>query len=208
MLVTDPGGVRMSAYIELWRSAGAEALPLEEKEVTLGKSRANHVVIAGDESVSRAHAVLEHLASGWMIRDLGSRNGTYVNGERIFGERALRDHDEIRLGNTRIVFRSRVVQSETGVTVGSDPPPELTRRERDVLLELCRPLLSGDLFTEPSSMKQIAASLYLTEATIKQYLIRLYGKFGIVEGERRRVRLANEAVHRGAVTLADLRPRT
>ena len=74
------------------------------------------------------------------------------------------------------------------------------------LLALCRPVLSADLFTEPASIRLIAEQLVVTEAAVKQHLLRLYDKFGVYEsGERRRVRLANEAVRRGAVSLADLR---
>mgnify|MGYP002336169275 FL=1 len=45
----------------------------------------------------------------------------------------------------------------------------------------------------------------MSEAAVKQHLARLYIKFGIYDGERRRVRLANEALRRGAVTMADVR---
>ena len=52
----------------------------------------------------------------------------------------------------------------------------------------------------------IAEQLVVTEAAVKQHLLRLYDKFGVYDsGERRRVRLANEAIRRGAVTLSDLR---
>jgi DNA-binding NarL/FixJ family response regulator len=91
-------------------------------------------------------------------------------------------------------------------TETTDPVPELTRRERDVLVQLCRPVLAGDVFTEPASSREIAEALVVTEAAVKQHLLNLYVKFGIHgDGERRRVRLANDAVHRGAVTIADLR---
>lgn len=84
-------------------------------------------------------------------------------------------------------------------------PPELTRRERDVLIALCRPLLDGDVFTEPAPVREIAAALVVTEAAVKQHLGHLYDKFGIAQsGERRRIRLANEAIRRGAVPLMDL----
>jgi class 3 adenylate cyclase len=83
-------------------------------------------------------------------------------------------------------------------------PPELTRRERDVLLALCRPALDFDVFTEPASVREIALSLVVTEAAVKQHLLHLYDKFGITEtADRRRVRLAREAIRRGAVALAD-----
>ncbi len=84
--------------------------------------------------------------------------------------------------------------------------PALTQRERDVLLALCRPLLTGDAFTEPASIRAIAAELVVSEAAVKQHLSRLYVKFEAgVHGERRRVQLANAAVGRGAVKVGDLR---
>jgi ATP/maltotriose-dependent transcriptional regulator MalT len=80
----------------------------------------------------------------------------------------------------------------------------LTRRERDVLVVLCRPLLSGDPFTEPASIREIAGALIVSDAAVKQHLANLFDKFGIVEGDRRRVRLANAALSSGAVSLSDL----
>jgi hypothetical protein len=81
-------------------------------------------------------------------------------------------------------------------------PPRLTRREVEVLVVLCRPLVSDDPFPEPASVRRMALELFVTEAAIKQHLQNLYDKFAIpAEGERR-VRLANEAIRCGAVTLA------
>jgi DNA-binding CsgD family transcriptional regulator len=62
------------------------------------------------------------------------------------------------------------------------------------------------MFTEAASLREIAAALVISEAGVQQHLLRLYDKFGIAPGTgRRRGQLANEAVRRGAVTLADLR---
>jgi DNA-binding NarL/FixJ family response regulator len=84
--------------------------------------------------------------------------------------------------------------------------PEITRRERDVLIELCRPAAESDLFCEPSSVRDIAASLRVSEAAIKQHLLNLYEKFAIEDcGERRRVALAREAMRRDVVTVGELR---
>jgi tetratricopeptide (TPR) repeat protein len=80
-------------------------------------------------------------------------------------------------------------------------PPELTRRERDVLVVLCRPFARGAVFTEPASIREVAETLGVSEAAVKQHLTNLYDKFGIFEGtERRRVRLANIALSEGIVT--------
>ena len=79
--------------------------------------------------------------------------------------------------------------------------PELTRRERDVLAALCRPVLSDDVFAEPASVHEIAQVLVVTDAAVKQHLLHLYDKFGIDAGQRRRVSLAKEAIRRGALDL-------
>jgi tetratricopeptide (TPR) repeat protein len=77
---------------------------------------------------------------------------------------------------------------------------ELTRRENDVLVALCRPLSTEDVVAQPASVREIAAELVVTEAAVKQHLIHLYDKLGIAEGgERRRVTLAREAVRLGLV---------
>jgi len=69
---------------------------------------------------------------------------------------------------------------------------------------LCRPLLDRDLFTEPASIREVATALVVSEAAVKQHLAKLYGKFGVDAADHRRARLANEALRRGAVTIADL----
>lgn len=170
--------------------------------MSVGSLETNDVVVDGD-GVSRAHAVLERFGDTWCVRDLGSRNGTFVNGERIIGERALHSGDEILLGRLRLLFRGPARGTETAALA---QPPSLTPRERDVLLGLCRPLLTGDAFTEPASTRAIAGELVVSEAAVKQHLSRLYDKFGVGGGERRRVLLANAAIARGAVKLGDLRP--
>jgi DNA-binding NarL/FixJ family response regulator len=103
-----------------------------------------------------------------------------------------------------MLFRGPAGGTETAAI--AEAPP-LTPRERDVLLALCHPLLTGDAFTEPASIRAIAAELVVSEAAVKQHLSRLYVKFDVADAERRRVQLANAAVSTGAVKLSDLRPR-
>jgi DNA-binding CsgD family transcriptional regulator len=195
----------MGAYLEVWSSAGRELVALEAGRLTLGADAANDLVLPADPTLSRLHAVLERYGAGWCVRDLDSRNGTFVNGQRVWRERPLWAGDELRVGATRLVYRSDQPAGGKG-TQASEPPPELTRREREVLVVLCRTVLAGAAFTEPASIREIADALVISEAAVKQHLGHLYDKFGIHGGgERRRVRLANEALGRGAVTMAALR---
>ena len=200
------GPVRaMSTYLEVQGPEGSKLLNLLGDRVSVGKDPSNELAVPSDPSVSRLHAVLERFPAGWCIRDLDSRNGTFVNGARIWGERPLHPGDEIRVGSTTLVFRSESSRPLPS-TDAPLPVPGLTRRERDVLVALCRPLASGDVFTEPASVRDMAQALVVSEAAIKQHLAHLYDKFGLYEeDQRRRVRLANEALHRGVVRLGDLR---
>jgi DNA-binding SARP family transcriptional activator len=84
---------------------GEVAIPLLGDRLTIGRSRANDVALVSDHAVSRVHALLERVASGWCVRDLGSRNGTLVNDEPIEASRALREGDAIAVGGWRAVFR-------------------------------------------------------------------------------------------------------
>ncbi len=82
--------------------------------------------------------------------------------------------------------------------------PELTKRELDVLISLCRPALSDDAFITPATAREIAVDMIVTEAAVKQHLLRLYGKFRVPEGVNRRARLANQVISLGLVRpLAD-----
>lgn len=57
-----------------------------------------------DASVSRRQAELQQEGAGWVVRDIGSSNGTFVNGQRLTGDRPLRPGDEIAMGNYSLFF--------------------------------------------------------------------------------------------------------
>ena len=178
---------------------------LEADRMTVGKSAENDVSLPDDPTASHLHAVLERFPAGWCVADLGSSNGTWLNGSRIWSSQRLRHGDEIRVGQTRLIFRD-LAEAGGAQTEAEEAPPSLTVRERDVLIALCRPLLARDMFTEPASTRGIADELVITQAAVKQHLANLFDKFGVPAAEsNRRVRLANDALRRGAVSIGDLR---
>ncbi|MFY9607847.1 MAG: DUF3616 domain-containing protein [Blastocatellia bacterium] len=77
---------------------------LFHSDIQLGKGPRNDVVIA-DPAVSSAHAVIGYENGNYSIRDLGSRNGTYLNGERLTEPRALQHGDVIGMGLSKLTFR-------------------------------------------------------------------------------------------------------
>ena len=71
----------------------------------------NNTIQLLDRIVSKEHCVVELRGSRWVLRDLGSLNGTYVNEQRVAGESFLSHGDQIALGNTRAVFQDVAVQA-------------------------------------------------------------------------------------------------
>lgn len=71
----------------------------------VGRGTHNDVTL-GDKSVSSTHAKLQRRASDWFIVDAESRNGTYVDGERVSGERKLPAACELRFGGVKALFRA------------------------------------------------------------------------------------------------------
>jgi FHA domain len=200
----------MSSHLEIWSGGGNSRLsPLDLDSISIGRADTNDVALSFDPTVSRLHAVIVNYRGGWCVRDLGSANGTYLNGERLLSEQLLRPDDEIRVGATRIVFRSSVdphLATNPTIQAGDAITPQLTKRELDVLVALCRPLLGTEAFAQPASNQTIAAELVVGVAAVKFHLGHLYDKLSIpAEGGSRRARLANEALERGIVNRARLR---
>lgn len=78
---------------------------LELPRVTLGRHPSN-VLRLVDREVSKEHALIERDGHDFVLRDLNSSNGTFVNGRRLVRELRLRDGDEIALGSSRLVFHA------------------------------------------------------------------------------------------------------
>jgi FHA domain/Domain of unknown function (DUF1707) len=76
------------------------ALPEAEGTVTLGRSRDCDCVLA-EPSVSRRHAELRRDGARWLLRDVGSRNGTRVNGVRLLDEAEVGPGDRVSFGDAR-----------------------------------------------------------------------------------------------------------
>jgi predicted component of type VI protein secretion system len=194
-------------------------------QASVGRERPSDLVLGWDGQVSRLHARFERVDDGWTVVDDGmSRNGTFVNGERVSGRRPLNDGDTLRFGATEMTFRSPPVeapapQAEAPPPVAAQAPPaiagdpapapepgvDLSTSQHRVLVALCRPYKSGGFATPPSD-QQIADELFLSVRAVKTHLAVLFAKLGVDElpEDQRRVGLVERAFQSGVISERDL----
>lgn len=184
-------------------------LSVDTPRVTVGRAADADVALVADPEVSRLHATIEWIGTDWTIVDDGlSRNGTFVNGERISGRRRLRNGDSIRIGNSAFVFRDLSDRLGDPTRIAADLPTvrSLTQTQRTILVALCRPYKHGATFANPASNQQIADEVFLSVDAVKTHLRALFAKFGVEQlpQNQKRLRLVEKALHSGVITEHDL----
>jgi pSer/pThr/pTyr-binding forkhead associated (FHA) protein len=179
----------------------------EARVLTIGRAEDSDIGISWDPHVSGLHAELRPGGGRWRIVDDGlSRNGTFVNDQRVMGRRRLRDGDQLRVGSTVLVFRHPAARRVKSTEIdGPDQRLALSPAQRRVLVALCRPFAGGTEFARPATNRAIADELCLTVAAVKTHLRTLFPRFGLdgLPHNEKRARLAKEALQRGVVTPAD-----
>lgn len=174
----------------------------------LGRSPESDILVSWDPRVSAVHASLERRGSRWVIEDDGlSRNGTFLAGERLRGQRTLHDGDVIQVGDTLIGFRDPASEQVLAtVTMVSIAPPEVSPAQRRILFALCRPLADTSRST-PATNEEISRELTLTVAAVKSHLRVLFDRFELdqLPQNEKRARLAERAIVSGVVRLSELR---
>jgi hypothetical protein len=96
-----------------WLEYQGHTLDLRNGAIVVGRSSSCHIVL-DDGLVSRRHAQFVVNDRGAFVEDFGSVNGVYVNGERISGQRSLRDGDRVQIGKQDFVFRSTAQTADAG----------------------------------------------------------------------------------------------
>jgi len=202
---------RSGAPFVAYREAGAHlrVSALDGERICIGRDRGNDVVVAWDGEVSRLHAVLERLAGAWTVVDDGlSRNGTFVNGQRVRGRRRLDDRDLLRVGATELLYRNPAAEAqETSPVSAGGAAAGLTPGQRRVVVALCRPLLDavGPGATTPSNA-ELAEALGLSTEAVRTHLKTLFRLFEVPDlpQNRKRAELARRALAAGVVVPRDL----
>jgi pSer/pThr/pTyr-binding forkhead associated (FHA) protein len=217
--MVEPSGMTVAAirgaqpaepYLSRWDArAEQRRWPLQAAVVTIGRAASADVVIDGDLLVSRLHSTLERVAGVWTIVDNGlSRNGTFVNGDRVSGRVQLHDRDQIRVGGTVLTFCAPAEIDGLHTIVGEPLPTaaRLTPAQRAVLIALCRPYKDERAYATPSTNQQIADELFLSLDGVKTHLRALYHKLCIdqLPQNQKRARLVEMALRYGLVSTHDL----
>lgn len=97
--------------------------PLNKDHVIVGRE-VKCAIMLNDNSVSRQHSSITRLAEGYLIRDLGSSNGTYVNGQRI-QEYLLQDGDRVSIGDIEFWFEAPI--DDRGGSLSGERGPGLSQ---------------------------------------------------------------------------------
>jgi pSer/pThr/pTyr-binding forkhead associated (FHA) protein len=178
------------------------------ERLSVGRGAGNELSLPWDTEVSRLHAELEAIAGEWTVSDDGlSRNGTFVNGNRISGRTRLRDGDVLRVGQTSIAYRRPEAEDSMPTQVAgarltlTDLPPT----QRQVLVALARPYKHNE-FAVPATNQDIADELHLSVDAVKSHLRTLFQRFGIehLPQNQKRSRLVAEALQSGLISTRDL----
>lgn len=157
----------VSGKLHLLTGSAETVFLLEAPRFTIGRGSENSLCLS-DQSISRCHAEIIRLGNDFLIRDLGSTNGTFVNDERV-SEQLLNDEDSIRFGNSgsKVLFN---LSKERRLT-----PTKLPRHKSEDLIGSLTGKLSS-LSTderEEVSLRCILAEAHLNEGRPDLALDRL-----------------------------------
>jgi pSer/pThr/pTyr-binding forkhead associated (FHA) protein len=108
----------------LWLQLGHERFPIRQGEITLGRSR-YCTVIVDNATTSRQHAAIRVQGDVVTLYDLGSRNGTLVNGERISAPTQLKLGDVLGIGSDSCSLVESTVADDSTRTAERDAPADL-----------------------------------------------------------------------------------
>jgi len=199
---------RGAPFLVFHDGAGRQVInELAPGTLTVGRGAGCDVALAWDREVSRLHAQLEATGGQWVLVDDGlSRNGSFVNGERVVGRRVLRDGDRLVFGDTPVIYRGAPSQGDSSTVVVPDSPAAvlLTPTQRRILVALCRPVRDS-AFATPSTNREIAEEVFLSVDAVKAHLRSLFERFGLEDlpQNQKRARLAAVALLQGIVTARD-----
>lgn len=120
-------------------------IPLDRDRIGLGRSSMNELCYPDDASLSRQHLVLLHKDGRWHVEDLGSKNGTMLNGRRIERPTPFNPGDRITAGHLTIEFKNQEAQADTVVFIDDTESASATSITVAAKLDAVLGTRTGDL---------------------------------------------------------------
>jgi ABC transport system ATP-binding/permease protein len=184
------------------------SLPLVHDEYSLGRGETNAIRLT-DRNVSRKHATLKKNGAGWVLADLQSYNGTFVNNERVVGERAVASGDVRMVGDYRLILTDETAAAAAGVPATGPVLPVQYRPNRLVIVVGPNPgtefPLDKDNFTIGRSEDATISINHSSVSRIHAELIALGGgRFEIIDkGSANGIRVNGVELKRGILEAGD-----
>ena len=177
-----------------------QVLDAARGSIVIGRGQGADVGLAWDPRVSRAHAELIPIGDAWTILDDGlSTNGTFVNAGPIRGRQRLCAGDQVRVGDTELLFAKPSAAGDRTTLRPDTPNPllSLSPAQLRVLVAVVRSYELNDGW--PAGIDALATELHLSRDTVKTHLRSLYDRFdlGVVPRNAKRARLAELAIRLG-----------
>jgi pSer/pThr/pTyr-binding forkhead associated (FHA) protein len=185
------------------------SLPLVHDEYSLGRGETNAIRLT-DRNVSRKHAALKKNGVAWVLADLQSYNGTFVNNERVVGERNVNSGDVMMVGDYRLILTDETQTAGTGLPGQASPAlPVQYRPNRLVIVVGPNPgtefPLDKDNFTIGRSEEATISINHSSVSRIHAELIALGGgRFEIIDkGSANGIRVNGVELKRGILEAGD-----
>jgi pSer/pThr/pTyr-binding forkhead associated (FHA) protein len=193
-------------------TAGPREFALDGREMLIGRAPMCDVVLPDDQIASRRHSSLRFVSDHYVISDLGSSNGTYVNDVEIHSETPLTDGDRITVGEHELVYTLATLvemgafaQTTDGFRIPVPPPwPPAPSSDTDVRLPSAKAPsaepeaestpLPTDSATPPIALAVAASDLESLHAQLTEASSALAHRVEKVEGEIQRLRTALAAM--------------
>ncbi len=186
------------------------SLPLVHNEYAVGRDDSNEIRLT-ERNISRKHAVLKKNGDGWVVRDLESYNGTYVNGGRVAGEQHVVHTDIVQLGDYRLEFHDEgklqpAVPEQTATPAALAPHH---RPDRFVVVVGPQPGQEFYLDREHFSLgRSEEADISVNHSSVSRIHAELFavgnGRYEIIDkGSANGIRINGQEVRRGFIEAGD-----
>lgn len=183
-------------------------LSLAHDEYAVGRDETNSIVLT-DRNVSRKHAFLRRNETGWLVKDLDSQNGTFVNGLRLEGEQHVGHGDIIQLGDYRLELFDDARDEALAQQNASASLPFHQRPDRLVVVVGPTPgqefSLDKEYFTIGRSEEAMVSINHSSVSRLHAELFAIgNGRFEIIDkGSANGVRINGQEVRRGLLEAGD-----